>query len=219
MKKHRGRPPSDITGQTFGKLTAVERADRPDHIKSGSYWLCHCSCGSSRTVRLDNLKQGQVKSCGCDKKFLKSNGSKAIDLSGAVFGKLTVVERVCHKKISKAGTYWVCKCSCGYANVVSSNNLRRGLVRSCGCLKRAPKKREYKIIDLAGKTFGRLTVIGRTDRPKGNKYGTFWLCKCSCGSIRAVNSRSLVSCRSKSCGCLQRDIAKDELRRRNEKDN
>lgn len=29
------------------------------------YWLCRCDCGKEKIVRVDNLKNGGVKSCGC----------------------------------------------------------------------------------------------------------------------------------------------------------
>lgn len=65
--------------------------------------------------------------------------------------------------------------------------------------------------DLTGKVFGRLTVIEKapsTVTPSGHKI-TRWFCKCSCGNpkIQNIVAQSLVNGRSKSCGCLQAEVA------------
>lgn len=51
----------DITGQVFGKLTAIERRGR----KHGGYvWFCTCECGGSGEFTLQSLHVGR-KHCGC----------------------------------------------------------------------------------------------------------------------------------------------------------
>jgi hypothetical protein len=57
-----------------------------------------------------------------------------------------------------------------------------------------------KLIDLTGKTFGRLTVIERHG-PKGRR--AYWRCKCECGNETVVVGDTLKSGRTKSCGCLR----------------
>jgi hypothetical protein len=43
-----------------------------------------------------------------------------------------------------------------------------------------------------------------------NRYGSLWLCECTCGTIRTTNARFVLNGRSLSCGCLrtERRIAK-----------
>lgn len=57
----------DLTGKRFGLLTVVENAGT--HVTSGGskkqLWLCRCDCGTVKTVRGENLKNGSTKSCGC----------------------------------------------------------------------------------------------------------------------------------------------------------
>jgi len=54
---------TDLTGQKFGRLTVIERAE---NIPSGkTWWLCQCKCGNQTIVRSDSLKGGVTKSCGC----------------------------------------------------------------------------------------------------------------------------------------------------------
>lgn len=56
----------DISGATFGRLTAI-RPNGFDEQPSRRHitWLCQCSCGSQITVRLNGLRSGGTKSCGC----------------------------------------------------------------------------------------------------------------------------------------------------------
>lgn len=60
---------------------------------------------------------------------------KVKDLAGAVFGRLTVVER-CGSDAQQKSSMWLCQCQCGNIVIVSRNNLRSGHTRSCGCLKK-----------------------------------------------------------------------------------
>lgn len=68
-------------------------------------------------------------------------------------------------------------------------------------------KRKYKImwmrkrVDLAGKKFGKLTVIEPTDQRKGSNV--VWICKCDCGNTCYVSAHDLKHGNVKSCGCLK----------------
>lgn len=61
-----------------------------------------------------------------------------------------------------------------------------------------------KTIDLKGKTFNRLFVIERADNNENGK--SRWLCECICGNIKIILSDSLKSGKTKSCGCLNKEI-------------
>lgn len=65
-----------------------------------------------------------------------------------------------------------------------------------------------KLRDLTGKIFGRLTVIDIADKRVKNG-GIIWKCKCNCGNITEVSSGNLIRGLAKSCGCLQKEIAKE----------
>ena len=62
-----------------------------------------------------------------------------------------------------------------------------------------------KPIDLTNQTFNRWTVISRA--PNNKRGETMWNCVCECGKKKIVSGYSLRSGSSKSCGCLQREIA------------
>lgn len=53
--------------------------------------------------------------------------------------------------------------------------------------------------NLAGKRFGRLTVIEKTDERSGGSI--IWRCRCDCGNIVNVPSVNLTHGRTVSCGC------------------
>lgn len=62
-----------------------------------------------------------------------------------------------------------------------------------------------KFIDLIGMRFERWVVVKREEN---NKWGMpRWLCKCTCGNKRIIDSGHLKSGQSKSCGCLQKELA------------
>lgn len=65
-----------------------------------------------------------------------------------------------------------------------------------------------KLIDLTGKRFGRLTVIGKADDItdiNGRVFHT-WKCKCDCGNIvDSVRTYYLTNGQKKSCGCFQNE--------------
>ena len=58
-----------------------------------------------------------------------------------------------------------------------------------------------KVIDMTGKSFGRLTVLSRA---KNDKYGKAqWLCQCDCGNQKIILGKSLRNGSTQSCGCLK----------------
>lgn len=58
----------DLTGQKFGRLTAIEPAYKE---KGVYYWKCKCDCGNEVYVRKYLLLNGSTRSCGCLSKELK----------------------------------------------------------------------------------------------------------------------------------------------------
>ena len=52
----------DLTGQRFGRLTALAPAA---NVSGRTAWLCRCSCGQELVVETARLRSGHTKSCGC----------------------------------------------------------------------------------------------------------------------------------------------------------
>ena len=67
----------DLTGLPFGYYTAI----RQDGCNSQGvpYWLCRCRCGNEKRVRVYNLLDGSIKSCGCLKRELVRERSTTHD--------------------------------------------------------------------------------------------------------------------------------------------
>lgn len=63
--------------------------------------------------------------------------SKMIDLTGQKFGRLTVIGFDHMEKHGKHNRpYWKCVCDCGKEKIISSNSLRSGSTKSCGCFRK-----------------------------------------------------------------------------------
>lgn len=68
MKSHYPKPGARKTsapkflGEKYGRLTVTAR--------NGEYALCQCDCGARANVRMDRLRRGKTKSCGCYAKDL-----------------------------------------------------------------------------------------------------------------------------------------------------
>ena len=56
-------------------------------------------------------------------------------------------------------------------------------------------------IDRTGHVFGRWTALGRVSGQRK------WLCQCECGTVKTVATSHLRQGKSKSCGCLERELA------------
>lgn len=52
----------DITGQRFGRWTALYLAEVRDGV---ARWWCHCDCGTEKLVLGAGLRTGHSQSCGC----------------------------------------------------------------------------------------------------------------------------------------------------------
>ena len=128
--------------------------------------------------------------------------SSSLNIMGQKFGKLTVIERAENTKAGK--TRWLCQYDCGNRKVVTGSDLRSGHTTSCGCA----HYEKTTLIDLTGKKFGRLMVLKRVF-PPNTKNKAYWLCQCDCGNTIVCASRNLREGSTKSCGCLQREIAKE----------
>ncbi len=115
---------------------------------------------------------------------------------GAVVGRWTVLNDF--SKNAKGEKKWLCRCECGTERYVLERALKSGGSLSCGCLR---KQRIYEAVahDVLGKTFGDLTVVGKSKRR--TKHGTYWTCLCTCGYTCEATASELVSGSKTNCGC------------------
>jgi hypothetical protein len=75
----------DLTGQTYGRLTVLERAGSAKHGQA--LWLCRCQCGKESIVQGSDLRRGQTKSCGC----WRVEASRAVGAASLRHGHNTAV--------------------------------------------------------------------------------------------------------------------------------
>jgi hypothetical protein len=95
----------DLTGQTFGRLTAVERAPG-----KWTRWLCRCTCGVETAVTSANLRSGDTSSCGCLRRESQRERMAAL-----------------HKQVSG-----VCEvCGITFTGTISGNRPRRFCSPAC----------------------------------------------------------------------------------------
>ena len=173
MKERYSEYPKDLTGLTFGELKVIK-------YMGNSLWKCVCSCKEIRIISRGNLASGNSTSCGHD-----SNKDKLLDLTGKVFGDLTVIE------YSKEQKKWLCECSCGNKVYYRSWDLRNNRATKC---KDWSKHINKRLDDLKGQTFGELTALEYLG-------DSTWLCECSCGNRCEVKASVLKDSRRKlDCG-------------------
>lgn len=63
-------------------------------------------------------------------------------------------------------------------------------------------------VNLEGKRFGRLTVIGYSHLVGSKVY---WKCLCECGNEKLVRGDHLRGCKIESCGCLHKDTVSKQF--------
>lgn len=181
-------------GTRFGHLTVLEYSDvRTSDGKR--QWKCQCDCGKICYVLGSYLRSGRRTTCGCR---IGAGEDRKLNLIGQRYGFLIVLEEA--KEEKRKQVMWKCICDCGNETIVSTENLRSGNTKSCGCWGRTSSFRgRWK--DLRGQKFGKLTPIHYI---KGNEESNGrWECKCDCGNLIQVQSYSLTSGNTLSCGCIQ----------------
>jgi len=111
---------------------------------------------------------------------------------GAKYNYFTTLEEDTSKTVRSR---WICRCICGVIKSVDASKLRTSATKSCGCIRSGI---------LPGQVFSHLTV--RTRDHEKSRY-IYWICACICGNTTSVPTHRLKSGKTKSCGCLQKEIA------------
>lgn len=158
-------------------------------------------CGKTFDSTINAIASGFTQSCGClHSDCCRQLGKqRAHNLVGQKFNHLTAIYALPHK--NGETIFYMCKCDCGNDTLVkvSTDNLIRGTVKSCGHLL-AEKVRNSKCESRVGKRFGKLLVLELLPYDKENP-GAYYRCQCDCGNICIVSGESL-SAGTSSCGCL-----------------
>ena len=137
------REDSDVIGKKYGRLTVI------DFVKiknQEAIYLFECDCGKRVELSMHSVKQGVVKSCGCLKQD-RLDSFKS-DIIGKKFGNLLVLSYVGINAVG--GTKFDCLCDCGEHIVTDKASLKRGLVRSCGCIRSLGENNIKSVLSEAG---------------------------------------------------------------------
>ncbi|WP_449037410.1 hypothetical protein [Phascolarctobacterium sp.] len=106
---------------------------------------------------------------------------------GDVFGEWTVLSRL------PDNIHVLCRCSCGKERRVDKYTLLTGKSVSCGHT-RVLDNLKRRRAEYIGKKFNEWTVVDVFP-------GRDALCRCSCGTVKKMFLSTVISGRSKSCGC------------------
>jgi len=173
----------DRSGIRYGMLTAVEIVGRDKY--RNVLWKCLCDCGEIVVADKSKLS-GKNPSCGC---VSRKQAAPREDLTGHVFGRLTVME-LADTRGNSGDFLWKCKCQCGEEAYREGGSLRAGLVNSCGCLRKEARttthgmskekvyqvhnKMKVRCDDLNNKSFADYGGRGITYDPKWKNFEGFW---------------------------------------------
>ena len=178
----------DITGKRFGQLTAICPTDKRQG--TNIIWRFRCDCGEI----VERVTSHMPDDAACEK--CKPKGSKLRTIQPNMrYGRLTTVE--CLGKKGKE-YIWLLKCDCGNTVILPVSSFCGGNTRSCGCLRQQTCRDHFKYTGLGGKQFGKLTVLGESDRDR--KGQILWACICDCGREAVASTSDLNDGKVLSCG-------------------
>ena len=119
-------------------------------------------------------------------------------IKGTIIRNFTVMDYI--KTVNKCKIYTF-KCICGKIIEAKAKYIKNGDKKSCGCLPKTSWRENIK-----GQKFGRLSVL---EIDKNIRHTSRWICLCDCGNKKSVLTSSLQSGKTKSCGCLHKEIVKN----------
>lgn len=100
----------DVTGEVFGRLTAVRRTG--SNSRGKTVWLFECSCGGKCESVLSNVRSGNTTSCGCLSSRLYSihgmNGTRLFNIYRRMIDRCYNSK---HKNYSRYGGRGITVCS------------------------------------------------------------------------------------------------------------
>ena len=135
----------DLTNKKFGRWTAKEKVGKDKY--NNWLWKCVCECGSEGILTANSLLSNKRLSCGCLKR--EKTHARRENLVGRKFNMLTVIEQVEDHVYpnGKVRQKYKCRCECGQEVIVTSNALKSGATKSCGCLSSQGERRLSEILN------------------------------------------------------------------------
>ena len=178
-----------LIGKRINDLTVIGLSKNKD---SRIMCVCKCVCGKEVKIRPARIVNNDVTSCGC-----KRNDSQ--NEYRSMIGKKINKWEIIGFEFNKI-SYFVCRCECGNVKKVNVYNLLKKYTKDCGCGRKRMLS-ETKSKNLLGQKFGKLLVVERIQGSSKFKRIRY-RCKCDCGNETIVESCSLVTGTTISCGCI-----------------
>jgi len=121
------------------------------------------------------------------------------DLTGKVFGELTVLKQQAPQR--SGGACWRCRCSCGELYDVPATLLVTGQKTHCGG---PAHEKHYAYVDITGKKINSLTALYPL-KERGPQGSVMWHCRCDCGREVDLSYNTLIYTNQRSCGCQKKE--------------
>lgn len=124
------------------------------------------------------------------------------------FGRLTVIGDPDYSTADNNGPVVHCQCSCGNTKTTRLYPLKRGTVKSCGCLQKEllaarTQRMRPQIKDRKGRKQGNLTFLFAVEE-RSSAGQVMWRVRCNCGTEFVTRGAT----KAKSC----RDCSREKLR-------
>ena len=170
----------DLTGQRFGRLTAITISTKTPKIM----WACVCDCGGEKSVPSGQLTGGQVKSCGC---LLRGPKDTWKSVLGVVESGWTCLEYV---NTTKQGHVFLWQHVCGRTLKTTRFKIKGGRIALCRCTPKVKAERPGKLhvptrnthkamlarcLNKAHEAFNRYGGVGINVDPRWLDYDNFVL--------------------------------------------
>lgn len=95
----------NLSGQTFGRLTVIQRVE--NNKSGGARWFCRCTCGAGTIVSTSSLRSGGTKSCGC----LKSENDAEIGRETIKFAHIAnITHGLAHTRLDRIYKGMLARC-------------------------------------------------------------------------------------------------------------
>lgn len=176
----------DLIGKKFNKFTINNVIESKG--EKGRLMDCTCDCGNRIITTLAIVKTSTTF-CECQK---RDKQKKHI---GEKYNMLTIVD------IDSLDTKNVMvKCDCGNSKSVSLNQLKKEIIKSCGCL--------VKTKNVTGEKYNMLTITGiaPSKREPSGKLIKRVYTVCECGNTNESSYKNLKRGLIQSCGCLNESL-------------
>lgn len=154
-------------------------------------WNCRCLiCNERQIFSTRRLMDDRPVKCRAHRKYDEP------DITGNKYGFM-FVDGLSDQKSDDGYNLWNCHCViCDKTFLKTFKQLKLIRGQSCGCLRN--KKNHEKMIDMTGKTYNNIFVLGKAEQNKK------WNCRCLlCGKEFVADGANVRRGNTSSCGCTR----------------